>query len=373
MNTLTKTVITIMALNLLTAVVVPAQNASDEEIQAAKADIGVLLAQAQVNQPVTPVPTAPAASTPPTPVQPSLESSVSRNEFNTNAFSLGGQPGSGDVVLVIPTAQTGTEDLLAINEDMNIMSRIFEKNLEQDHITTMHGGIFAFRYNPYEMMLGGSRGDVQSMYLQGYGALFMLKVDFPLSPSPQAQQEQKEPEKQEKGDTVWRQMKQEMYEPENVMSNRNRRMQKQEEKYDAQQVENLKTTLIKTLKHASNIRSMKPDESLIMTVIGSGGSTGATITALNVAGNNQVIVQEKNADGRTTTKIIQKNALNDIGLSSPTVLVIRAKKSDIDDFAKGNLDFDKFRERVQVLTYPLLSGAIGNSNSALLSTRLDNG
>jgi hypothetical protein len=38
--------------------------------------------------------------------------------------------------------------------------------------------------------------------------------------------------------------------------------------------------------------------------------------------------------------------------SSPaTVLTIRVKKSDADDFAKGKLDFVKFQEKVDIFTY----------------------
>jgi hypothetical protein len=201
------------------------------------------------------------------------------------------------------------------------------------------------------------------MYLQGYGALFLLKVDFPLSPSSDIQQEEKEPTKEEQGDPVWRKTRSEIYEPENV--GRRRKTERPEEKYDPEKVENLKTTLIKTLKHAANIRSLKPDESVVLTVTGIGGSAGAKIIAATRAGENQVLVQQRDSDGNTITKLIQGTGkeLNDIGLSSPTILVIRAKRPEIDAFAKGELDFDKFRGRVQVLTYPLLSGALGSFNS----------
>jgi hypothetical protein len=59
--------------------------------------------------------------------------------------------------------------------------------------------------------------------------------------------------------------------------------------------------------------------------------------------------------------MVTGSALDDIGLSSPAVLVIRTKKSDIDEFAKGDLGFDQFRQRVQILTHPLLGGAVGGS------------
>jgi len=374
MKALTQTIIVTIALSLLSAGVVAANNVSNGEIQAAaielqaqkaqleksKAEFAVALAQAQISQPAVPVlPTTPTPEAPP--VLPTSVAAVEKSIYELNdAFSFGSQAGSSDMVLVIPSEQTTMEDLIAINEDMNVMSRIFETNLEQDHHAMARSGFFVSGRNRWEAYLGSGRGGVQSMYLQGYGALFLLKVDFLLSPSSDVKQNEQETKKEEQGDPVWQQMRHEIYEPENVI--RRRKANQQEEKFDSEKVENLKTTLIKTLKHATNIRSLKPDESVVLTVTGIGGSTSAKIIAATRAGENQVLVQERDADGKMITRLIQGTGkeLNDIGLSSPTILVIRAKRSEIDAFAKGELDFDKFRARVQVLTYPLLSGAVGS-------------
>jgi len=35
------------------------------------------------------------------------------------------------------------------------------------------------------------------------------------------------------------------------------------------------------------------------------------------------------------------------GSNSLTAMTVRAKKSDVDDFAKGKLDFEQFRQKVQ--------------------------
>jgi DUF971 family protein len=302
---------------------------------------------------------APATATVPAPVPPAptsvqtlgkqLDSLISLSD----PFSFTNRAGKGNMILVIPSEQTKTEDLIAINEDMNVMSRIFEKNLEQGNITSR--SMFVHTRDVYLPLIGSGRSEIQSMYLQGYGALFMMKVDFPLSPSPDAQeQEQQGTEKQQQGDSVWKQTKLEMYEPQRV--NTSRRSEKQQVKYDPEKVENLKTTIIKTLKHAANIRSLKPDESVILTVTGGGQSNGTQITAINVAGKNQLLVTQKSADGKSNVKIINGNTLDDIDLSSQTVLVIRAKRSDIDTFAKGELDLDQFRTHVQMFTYPYLGG-----------------
>jgi hypothetical protein len=41
----------------------------------------------------------------------------------------------------------------------------------------------------------------------------------------------------------------------------------------------------------------------------------------------------------------------EIGPPSATVLTIRAKKSDVDAFAKGELDFEQFQQKVEIFTY----------------------
>ncbi|MBN2594942.1 MAG: hypothetical protein JXA81_15660, partial [Sedimentisphaerales bacterium] len=341
MKTLTNTITIIAALSLLTTVVVPAQNASSEEIRydpdinTKDAEVTAVIAQAQTGQPVTPAlpstpsPT-PAAPTPPTP--PALQSSASVDLVSNDLFRglyFGSRSDSTGSVLVIPSEQATTQDLITINEDMNVMSRIFEKNLEQERVATFTSNIFIpGRRERYGALLGNSRGQIQSMYLQGFGALFLLKVDFPLSPPPDVQKEQQqETQKAEQGDPVWRQIRQEMYEPEK--SRRDRRKDRPESKYDAEKVENLKTTLIQTLKHAANIRCLKPDESVILTVVGGGESTGVSIVTASGA-PGQVVVVQKGPDGAKTQKLIQGNsldALEDIGLSSPVILVIRTKKS----------------------------------------------
>jgi len=387
MKTLTRTIIVILALTMLTAGIVSAGNASDEEIQAAvelqiqkaeldqqNAGIAAVLAQASTNQPEAPViPSVPSPATPPptpappqapmpvpAPTLPNLQALNNNIYTLTRGLSLRSRAGSTGTVLVIPSEQTRTEDLLTINEDMGVMSRIFEKNLEQAKLRTARSSIFFSRNDSFATFFGGARGEIQSMYLQGYGALFLMKVDFPLTPSTDTQDDEKETQKAEEGDPVWQQMRRQMYEPDKV--DRRRRTDRPEEKYDAQKVENLKTILIKALKHAANIRNLKPDDSVILTVIGSGEATGTTITPPKLF-RGAPIVSERDADGNTRTRIVQSTSLDNIGSSSPAILVIRSKKSYIDEFAKGDLDLDKFRERVQILTHPLLGGAVGSIDS----------
>ena len=42
---------------------------------------------------------------------------------------------------------------------------------------------------------------------------------------------------------------------------------------------------------------------------------------------------------------------SETGSASTTVLTIRAKKTDVDNFAKGEFDFEQFQEKVEIFTY----------------------
>ena len=44
-------------------------------------------------------------------------------------------------------------------------------------------------------------------------------------------------------------------------------------------------------------------------------------------------------------------AYPDDGFASATILTIRAKKSDVDAFAKGEIDFEQFQQKVEMFAY----------------------
>jgi len=270
------------------------------------------------------------------------------------ALATRSQHGGGGRVLVIPAAQSTAEELLTITEDMSVMLYIFDEKLGQVHMVPALLGDITFLTRDAR----GTRG----IYLDGYGALFVMKVDFLLSPPAETPEE----EKLEEGvDPVWQQARRKMYEPERREGERyytrRRRILKtrSEAEYDAEKVEELKRKLIRTLKHAANIRNLKPDEQVVLSVTGRGES-GRVTTKVEVlpSGGRQVLtVVKKNGD------IAEARIYNDpaeaeaaalagqMGLFSSTVMTIRAKKVDVDAFSKGELDFDKFRQKVRIFTH----------------------
>lgn len=272
------------------------------------------------------------------------------------------QSTSTGAVLVIPSAEMETKDLLTINEDINVMSRIFETNMQKARMAPTGGSLFMDDM-PLVGALFSNRGrsPMQSLYLEGYGAVFLMKVDFPLSAPPQAPQPD-EPEKEEEGDKVWRDTRIRMYEPEKLTKRKDDNSTVQ---YDAQKVENLKTTLIKALKHAANIRNLKTDESVVLSITGSYTVSSGVKSMRFVPNSDQVVVVDRN-NITTTYKV---DSSGKAGLGAPMVLTIRAKKADIDSFAKGDLDLEQFRQRVGMLSNPCLEAGSHRSDDVYRGLR----
>ncbi len=360
---LTQTIIVFVAINLITAGFALAQNVTEEESQTAskeeliaekeaelarmRADIAAKLAdvaqneqmeatkkqmQAQLNQLLA--------------AQKKIELQIPKIEVAAPRIPLLGHGGSG-AVLVIPAAELKVEDLATITEDMSVMSRIFAKKLNQSRLTTGRGSWYVEDYSPYSPLpvLGRDSGTTEAIYLEGYAALFLMKVNFPLSPLPEEKEEKET--KEEDTDPLWTQMRQEIYEPEEV-DRRRRTDDRPEEKYDAEKVEELKETLIKTLKHAANIRALKPDQSVILTVIGGQSQSGTRTPTRSSYGRSSM----SSSVSRGRSSMVRRAPRVPTVAASllPTVLTICAKKSDIDDFAKDELSFDQFRERTKIFT-----------------------
>ena len=229
-------------------------------------------------------------------------------------------------VLVIPSTQMKPEDVAAIIEDMTIMSRIFEKRLADEHLI-LSGYSFWYSRNadPFHRFFSADNRTTEAIYVEGFGSLFLMSVDFPLSPPPQV-----EAAKPENGtDQVWVTMREDMYRPED---SRRRKKDEQKEQYDAEKIDDLQRTLIKALKHAANIRGLKANESVTIMVRGSD-------------------INASLADNESPLAAPYRRMTGELTAVQPTFLTIRAKKSDIDSFAKNDLDYDQLRQRVQTVAY----------------------
>lgn len=239
-------------------------------------------------------------------------------------------PMTGRKVFIIPSTEIKMEDHLAIERDITIMSHIFDRVLEKPR---MLGGVFKVM----DDFFGRGSHVTEVIFLNGYGAIFFMEVNFVLTGPPESPKESEPNEPKEQVDSIWKRAELELYAPKHLMRGVRRRP---EQVYEPEKVEILKKNLVETLKHAANIQALKTDDLVIITVIGKFGMP-ASLSPMAARRSNR---------GKW---IPLTGSANEVPIQSfaPTALTIRAKKSDIDAYSKGELDFDKFHERVQIFSH----------------------
>jgi hypothetical protein len=250
--------------------------------------------------------------------------------------------GDSGTILIVPAAQIKATDLLTIMEDMTVMSRILDNSLRQ-------AGTFSGRSYPGRSarIYFDHETATEGIYLDGYGALFTTKVDIPLLPPHEVQTQ----EVIEDLDPVWEKAKREIYTPQED-ARRSRRTTREHQQYDPEEVEDLKRTLTRALKHASNIRKLKPTDWVILTVIGeSDQPLGRIFGVLPTQQGQRIVIKDNDKVVKTYEYELNLPGSNVSGASSSTVLTLRVKKSHIDAFAENKLALEQFKQQVQIFIY----------------------
>ena len=238
----------------------------------------------------------------------------------------------GDTVLVVPTPDLKPEAFAAITEDMMVMCRIFDKAVYPGKRST---GVSIYLDRGYSLGRPLAQpGRTQGLYLDGYGAVFFLQVDFPLVPAPQ---QKEEPKPDEATDRVWSQTWNELRGQEEPPDD------DASPAYDAQKVDNLKTALVKTLRHAANLRARPQDQITVVIASQTRSSTGTS--------KEQLLRDFHVSSGRRPlgpTRRIAKRAADPVAYPA-TTLVLRVSKADVEALAAGQLTADQFALKVQIL------------------------
>jgi hypothetical protein len=295
-------------------------------------------------------------------------------------YPRGASASPTDDVLIIPTREVAPAKFAETREDMQVMLSILREKLSEPRVTL--GALY-----DYGDFFSGGRG-MDALYLQGHGAVFVMRVDFPLAPASGAQ-DQSEQAPQEPIDPVWQRAREKLYEPAGPRAYglAGRRAGGPAE----MDFERFKDELVTTLKHAANIRNLDPNEWVILTILGragegfgdmygmgmmggmggmmsgvggmggyggfagaggmmgGGGGYGGGMGGYGGGGGFYVGpgVRSGAAGTRSTGRRVPAPAVP----ASTTVLTIQAKKADIDAFAKGDLSLEEFQKRVKIFTY----------------------
>jgi hypothetical protein len=282
-------------------------------------------------------------------------------------------------VLVVPATEVKAEDLAEIIEDMQVMSHILDERFKE---TRRIQGVFT----DFGDFFGRDNRQTEAIYLQGYGVLFSMEVNFAFFSGPK-QQEQQAEQTAENVDSTWQKARQQVFSP---GDSRGSGGSDSAEEYNSRMVEELKQDLITTLKHATNIRGVQPDEWIILTVIGGGrqaggfggggfmmggmggyggmmggGYSGSGVSSGSSSGGMMGGMSGGGIGGGMMGGMgggmmgrgmgggmgAVMGDFGEMSVSQATVLTIRAKKSDIDAYAKGEQILVQFEQKVHIFTY----------------------
>ena len=117
--------------------------------------------------------------------------------------------------------------------------------------------------------------------------------------------------------------------------------------YEPERVADLKKNILEALKNASNIRNLKPDESITVAVTGPDNGLGTQVRRLYRNENHGPAAKSGRAERDVVTVVKADRAL----AGEETHLIVRVKKADVDALAKGKLTLDAFEKKASVMAY----------------------
>lgn len=248
--------------------------------------------------------------------------------------------------LVIPKETGDAKSFAEVEEDLGVMAHILDKAVVSGDKTARAMGIAVFG------RVSSVGTAPQNLYLEGYGAIFLLNVNFPLQPPPnkELEAEPKEPVNNE-----WEEAKRELARPGGKGADNANPFAAFEDRYgaeawtvksasidyDAGKVEDLKKDVVGALKNAANIRRLKADETI--TVVVSGAEARVMAKSVKSSGGRY---GNAKPDAMTVSKTTSGERSK---ASGGAKLVFRVRKADAEAFQSGKLDLDAFSKKVTVI------------------------
>jgi hypothetical protein len=243
--------------------------------------------------------------------------------------------GTGSRTFVLPTSGLAGDDLKQAHEDLTVMSRIFGKAASKSGKNQRE---FAFRF--------AEQRDLEAMYLEGFGAMFFVSVDWPVADPGKPEVKKAEPKNE--NDAVWEREKRRLQGEDDDEGHETDFDGPTGPAYDAGRVSMLKERLAGVYKHASNLRVVKPNEEVVVVVLGPGDSRDRKLRMEGVPGGP---------------------AANILNISQPgnTTLVLRAKKGDIDKLASSKSSDSDF---AKIIRYDGTPGILANGSGSKVTKRV---
>ena len=236
--------------------------------------------------------------------------------------------------LVVPVADISAERLGQVREELAIMSRLLNQAADPE------GGARAgFRFNLGDLGFGQTT-DLDAMYLEGYGAVFLVDVDFPLMEPAKVTEKKAEPKPDK--DAAWEKARRELAgldQDSDLDDSDSDPSEPPGQPYEAEKVTALRKRLTEAFRHAANLKSVKSGEDVVLRVSGRSAPPAHMATAAIFMGHPGLVKRYGMAMPPPAPPA-----------SGPAIstLTFRAKKSAVDAFAAGQLSVEEFAKKVSV-------------------------
>ena len=204
--------------------------------------------------------------------------------------------------------KTDQPNMGQVKEDVTVMAQILTNQLHEQDLVSWGWP---------------SAHNIETVAINGYGVVFILKVDFPLMEQTDSQTKVQA----ESGDSVWDSTRQQLHQPHVITTHD----PKPSRPYDADKVEKLKEVLCSSLRHASNIRSLQGQQWVVMAVNAEQGDV-----TMNMYGGRGMM---------------RNFSMTNVSGGQKSTMVIKAKKADIDRFADQQFELKDFQGMVQINTF----------------------
>jgi len=256
---------------------------------------------------------------------------------------------SADISIIITSEDDQPESISQVTEDMGIMARILDKQVLEIPRPQPRQTTFGDRSFYYVQTGASQQNRTRGIYISGYGALFLMDIDFPLKPELKA--EEKEEKKAEVGD-IWEQTKDELtgmfqgFGPDEPETKRD----KQKVAFDEDKVKELKEKIIKALKYASNIRGLEPGDDIIVAVKSTIQQDRGRIREINIYGS-RIGMQTSGISAVGKTSAMAGGFAEEKEPDLITGMTIMVSKDDVDSLAEGDVNYDEFLKDVEIFEY----------------------
>lgn len=238
--------------------------------------------------------------------------------------------------LLIRFSETDPVAQANLADDMAVMAHILEKAVGE---AASGGPPRPNRAMGVDLVYTPGGDTKRDLYIEGYGAVFMLRVPFPLiAPAAKPEKMDQDGSPSSEWDRARRELRGEPTEPAGPGS--------PAEPYREERVKKLTDALLDALRNASNIRDMKAEESVTIYVLGPAEGGPVSVGPVPPRMPMRPLKRAGNTPPEPATVPVQTGS----------AMTIRVTKANIDSFAKGKSDPEAFRSKAKILAYGTSAG-----------------